>query len=778
MIIKNDRLCFDADGILTLPLNNGLSLVVNGSNRLQSASCKEAWDDTLVFHDDSGFLTVKSEDVQVLSVLQDDDMDPGRCDVSIAKITCTYKPDDTIAIDRLSVSFDFACDDPKLKGEAASSFHWIPNIKMKPEHIAGHHTFRSPAVIVTAGGFGAALIPDLVSIAEKLDIGRYLDLRFDAHAPELTVQASGSPRLEYGICSNAPDGHVYYKADGRKTVVDVSGVDLIFYLLLMKNVPVHRVPGLVATFLWDRFGRLYETSLLPQTVPFARYALYGNTMALHHLWQQGPARDTGGIVLSTFRRRDGVARGREYADDIWFHCWFNNMRTAMELAEFGFILDNKLWVDKAFEIARCLVGSPQHDGIFPTIYAPHDGGWVASSQQGGGRLLYSLPDCAWASLWLRKFINEYGEVEGAENFLPGFRHFLYRHQNENGGFPCWVHKDTLEHDERLENTSAGALPVWFLCEELLSGAVPLEERDKAIKAVIRGADHLIDNPIREVRFEDFELYYSCSGKPLGYFDKYTRLYGQNTLAIQWCAESLRAVYQISGNKKYLDAGLFCLGLLSLYQQVWNTPYLDFYTFGGFGVMNTDGEWNDARQAQFAETFMNYYDLTGRPEFLKRAVAATRAGFALMAIEENKEICPRNYAGSPTQRDLHGGSAENYGHGGRNERSGTSGFHWGTGSALVTAARIKKRYGDLLIDWDAREAFGIDGIAVKQSIFESQAVGLIIETLSDINEFCIRIKNSRPEKGNLRLEISIPGFVVDFVDFIDDNYYIAKRTPGI
>ena len=56
-------------------------------------------------------------------------------------------------------------------------------------------------------------------------------------------------------------------------------------------------------------------------------------------------------------------------------------------------------------------------------------------------------------------------------------------------------------------------------------------------------------------------------------------------------------------------------------------------------MNTDAEWNDARQAQFAETLANFYDLTGNIEYLERAVAASRASFAFMVIDENKDVAP-------------------------------------------------------------------------------------------------------------------------------------------
>jgi len=427
---------------------------------------------------------------------------------------------------------------------------------------------------------------------------------------------------------------------------------------------------------------------------------------LERLWQQGPEGDTGGVVLSTYKQADGIFRGREYADDIWFHTWFNNMRTAMELAAFGHF-------EKASSIAKCLVSAPRERGLFPTIYAPHDGGWVASSQHGGGKNLYSLPDCAWSAIWLRKFITEYGSVDGAEAFLADFTAQLPGYQNDSGGFPCWITTGTFVHDARLNDSASSALPLWFLGEELLAGAVPENKRTAIEKAVASGADFIISHVIGKQKFEDYELYYSCSPKPLDFYDDITCMYGQNTLAIQWCAECLRVAYQLTKDPKYLENGLYCLYLLSLYQQAWDSPYLNFYTFGGFGVMNTDGEWNDARQAQFAETLMNYYDLTGDFRLIKRAVAAARASLALVVMDEYKDICPQNYRDMGDGLNIRGASAENYGHDGYNHRSGISGFHWGTGSALVAAARIKSRYGDILVDAQSGQAIGIDGIVVKE-----------------------------------------------------------------
>jgi hypothetical protein len=161
--------------------------------------------------------------------------------------------------------------------------------------------------------------------------------------------------------------------------------------------------------------------------------------------------------------------------------------------------------------------------------------------------------------------------------------------------------------------------------------------------------------------------------------------------------------------------------------VWSPPYLDMKGFGGYGAMNTDGEWNDARQAQFAETNANYFDITGERAYLERAVAAARAGFTLVVMDENKSVAPRNYRGTPINFEVHGASAENYGHSGWNTRSYQSGFHWGTGSALTTAAILTARYGGLYVDPARKLALGIDGATVLAEQW-SPVIELRVDTL--------------------------------------------------
>ena len=454
------------------------------------------------------------------------------------------------------------------------------------------------------------------------------------------------------------------------------------------------------------------TGVAPQTAPFATIAGYGYDMALRDLWVDGPVPGSGGITLTTYVDEKTQYRGRSHPRDLWFHAWFNNMHTAYGLYQWGQRLERPVWKERAMAVARLLTLAPREAGLFATVYVPGEKRWDLSGQ-GGGPEVYHLADNAWAALWLLRFDEECARVEGADSLLRELASRLLAVQRADGSFPARLKRGTLAPEEALDRTAEGALPLWFLGEMMLRGRLPAGERERAADALRRGLDFLRTNIVEPQRFEDFEVIYSCSRKEPGYFDPSTQLYAQGTLALQWCAEAFRVGYLAGKRDQDLRDGRFCLNLMNQYQQVWSPPYLDLDAFGGYGVMNTDAEWNDARQAQFAVTNANYFDVTGDRAYLERAVAAARGSFTLVVMDENKSVAPRNYQGSGINYEVHGASAENYGHGGWNSRSHQSGFHWGTGSALTAAAILTERYGDLYVDSGRQWALGIDGNSVTR-----------------------------------------------------------------
>jgi hypothetical protein len=657
----------------------------------------------------------------------------------VYRVEWQFKPEVAQPGGRLSVRLRFQPDRPDLWVPARREFHWIPNIKQQPDHVASDHVFRSPAAVLTAGGTGIALIPDLDQLARHRPVSQYLDMRFpDGEAPY----------VEFGYAGTEPDGHTYYKLSGRWSRWEfVEPVILTAFLITGENTTGPEFVARVSSFLWDMYGHGRVQRAEPQTAPFATVANYGYDMALRDLWVKGPEPGTGGITLTTYLDPKTHYRGRDYPRDLWFHSWFNNMRTAYGLYQWGKRLNRRDWTEKAVSVARLLVLSPKESGLFSTIYIPEQRRWQ-SSGQGGGPTVYHLPDNAWSAIWLLRFQQECEPIPGAGEMLHEFAMRLLSLQHPDGGFPARVETSSLKTDTALDGTAEGAMSLWFLGEMVLRNRLTGAEREEAVAAIQRGLDFLHTNAVGPQRFEDFELTFSCSPKPLGYFDPVTQLFAQGTLALQWSAEAFRVGYLVEHRDQDLKDGLFCLDLLNQYQQVWNPPYLDFDGFGGYGVMNTDGEWNDARQAQFAETNANYFDLTGDRRCLERAVAAARAAFTLVVMDENKPVAPRNYRGTPINYEVHGASAENYGHSGWNARSYQSGFHWGTGSALTTAVILTGRYGDLYVDPVKQLALGIDGVAAAAAHWGPE-IDLQVQALPQVERFNVKSASG----AELRLRVN-------------------------
>jgi hypothetical protein len=347
-------------------------------------------------------------------------------------------------------------------------------------------------------------------------------------------------------------------------------------------------------------------------------------------------------------------------------------------------LNRQEWQQKAVQITNLFISVPKDRGWFPTIYNSQADNWIASSQQRGS--VYHLPDNLWSAYWLMRFNDELHPVPGTDSFLLSLTQALLKTQNADGSFPTMINAKTLATDDVLNGTASSAMATWYLEELMLSNKVPKGVRSAYREAIIKSLQFLSREVLPLQKFEDFESYFSCSRKPMHYYDSTTHLFNQNTLSMQWCAQAYLKAHALFKTKQWLKEGEYCLNILSLYQQVWNPPFINFYAFGGFGVQNTDAEWNDARQAQFAETYLQFYEVTKNKEYLERAIAACRASFALMVLPGNSAVCPNNYEGVAINGELWPGTmAENYGHDGYDRRSYQSGFHWGTGSALTTAA---------------------------------------------------------------------------------------------
>ncbi len=657
--------------------------------------------------DSSTNITVKYASV-VDSLKSDIPVDLNSLDISkieegLYYVTATITPAKAGKAGNIDLETDLVLNTPADMQVAKNSFHWLPNLKGANGNIVAQHVFRSPCIIQSVGTVSVALMPDIELLSKNSVAPYYLDLTYTGTAIQ----------MHYGISLYKVKGHIYYAKDAGSFNFS-QPLKMAFYVMVGHQNNATAFLKKVNRFLWYTWASKYTTSLLSQTLPFKSYADTGYNMALRDYWVSA-GDNKGGITLSTFY--DTITKkfiGRYYKNDLWFQSWFNNIRTACGLYYWGRQGGNKEWQQKAVQCVNLLLDAPREHGWFPTIYNTEAKQWIASGQ-GGGEGLYHVPDNVWAAYWLMRFTSEQAKVGGAEELITGLGTAVLNIQQADGSFPERIDVATHKPDAVLQSTASSAISTWYLEELLLRKKIHSDDIKIYTDAVKRSLAFLSAKVLPHQKFEDFEVYLSCSPKPfMPYYDSSVAMYAQNTLSIQWCAEAYLKAWQLFNDKQYLQQGEYCLNILSLYQQVWSPPFIGFYAFGGFGAQNSDAEWSDARQAQFAETYLNYYFATNNKEYLERAVAACRASFTLMVIDANKNVSPFTYQGKqPYEIPIPGNMPENYGHSGFDSPSGQSGFHWGTGSALTTAAVFKQRLGDVFIDKKNETAIGVDGVVIEK-----------------------------------------------------------------
>ncbi|MBN2174887.1 MAG: hypothetical protein JW731_12195 [Bacteroidales bacterium] len=274
---------------------------------------------------------------------------------------------------------------------------------------------------------------------------------------------------------------------------------------------------------------------------------------------------------------------------------------------------------------------------------------------------------------------------------------LLEKQTDDGFFPGWLDKETLEPKQHLNKSPESAVSATFLFN-----LYKITKNEKYMFPALKCMDGIIDSIIRQGRWEDFETYWSCSRygteELVGKKVERNNQYKQNTLSIFWTAESLLECYELTGEEKYLKYGERTLDELLMYQASWQPLYIYIRAIGGFGVMNSDGEWNDSRQSLFAELILKYGKLLNRSEYIERGIAALYASFEMMYCPENPEtkeqwekVWPFFGPGD------YGFMMENYGHGGVTSKDGIgigefTIYDWGNGAAAEAYNRIVDHFG--------------------------------------------------------------------------------------
>jgi len=611
-----------------------------------------------------------------------------------AHVTYAYRTGGSVVLDGFWSTYSFTPAGKRFKEYRPLDFVWTPQLRPEGEQIIADHTFRSPALMMQKDGYFAALVPVLSDVD-----GRGRRIRT---AADLEVETADRPFFSIGLQNWIAEPyarrntHVFYDApDSLAPLLGDTTVTMNYLLFLRSDAPKREGYREVVRYHWATSGEAWmQRATSPQVEPFSAYIQKAWYQFVPQVALDTQYRGTPVTLLRQARLAWSNQLPKSADNDSWFNVWFNALRTAYGMFLHGKAVRDEHLMRQARQVLNLALLAPQQRGIAPSIfYLDSAGGhWVADHAWGGidGGRDFAMFHNAWTCYWLLQWIDLVPERKPQIlRYTMSFADFLLRNQHRNGVIPSWYDPETLKPVETFRDENAETAGAALFLAEFAA-------RTKQSRYAV-GAEHamqyIFTHVLPERKWFDFETFFSCSRKPVGFYDSFTQQNPQNTLSMHQAAEACYALYRLTGKNMYKDRGTAIMDYLCLYQQVWSPRWLSKELFGGFGVQNTDAEWSDSRQGYFAVTLMKYYELTGQKEYFERGVAALRAMFSLFE--------------SPTSPR----TAENYGHSGSDRPAGVTGLHWGTGSSVVSIHLITRQYGDAYVDVKGKWGVGIDGCRI-------------------------------------------------------------------
>ncbi|UVI33379.1 hypothetical protein [Paenibacillus spongiae] len=576
---------------------------------------------------------------------------------------------------------------------------WKPHLSPSEGMTIGDKVFRSPAIVLEDAARLAALIPDLDHMEKNRIIPHVMDYVQDRHA------------LLYGCSDYTEKGHVYYELTPVPRSLPDNADQLVmkFYFMEWKKCPsVTRDLRPVEQALWALYGGpRMEVVGLPELRELETYASHTYAWAFDRwkdvTWQQFELNGTqvGGVVfIVKATQKPGLGQENVWREpkSLWNQAWFCSLRSAYGYYLWGRNRGRPDWMDKALLALEFALQAPQTDGLFPGYYEAGEdqswdrGQWIMSPPRRppGHADFVHLPDSSWTCCWLLKWYRDLKRDRRILDYVEAYVNRLLTLQSENGSFPSWVRPVSGEVSPYLQESPECSLHLMLLC--LWNEIRP---NRTVLQAAERTASFISERILLTGRWEDFETYWSCAsqweGKQHGELDRRSGLYNQCTFGMYWTAEGFKELYRATSNPVYLNEGERVLAELSLYQQLWEPPYFPVPTLGGFGVMNSDDEWNDARQSLFALTYFDYYALTGNWSYRARGAWAMKASFYMMYCPENPVVKRMFEKVHPHFDEAdYGFHMENYNH---HDGTAVDGigeftiFDWGNGAAAASLAEL-------------------------------------------------------------------------------------------
>lgn len=605
----------------------------------------------------------------------------------------------------------------RLKLDGQPSFFWAPHLTPGPEYIADQHIFRCPAMMAADESHLTAVWPDLDTLKTASDRW-YMDL--DAKNGRMTLGVSDA-EVPVHVLFRRKKGHIFAAGEFR----------FAFWIYQSRRREDLQNPFRpVLDFYWKRMGEPLFDAGHPDHRSLRTYCErtyhWAFTSWKDTVWQafeiDGDAVGAPAFIVNVTQspHYPGTPTWRETLS-VWNQAWFSSLRSASGLYRYAQEFGRPDLAEKARLTKELALHMPQTaDGLFYSVVATEmhprktasgtvweSAGWdtrfFGNSNRNPrtgdiARSPFHILDMSITATYMLRWHRDLESDERLLSYAKRYADGLLRLQRKDGFFPAWI---TLEGEvlEELQISPETSASVIFLAELY---ALTGEERFR--DAAQRGMNAVLREIVPEGRWEDFETYWSCSrfgGEYLGRKIPRNGMYKQCNFSMYWTAEALFILYRQIGDKAYLRSGRRVLDELLMTQAIWQPPYMKVPVFGGFGVMNADGEWLDARQSLFAGLIVEYGLALKEEEYVKRGIAALRASFVMMVCPENPQVMSEWKKRWPffAEEDI-GFMMENYGHDGiMNEAYSGIGeftiYDWGNGAASEAVMRMMQTHGNLL-----------------------------------------------------------------------------------
>jgi hypothetical protein len=593
---------------------------------------------------------------------------------------------------------------------------WTPHQTPLPEMVIGDAVFRSPAIVLQKGARTVALIPNLKILASHRTAPTAMTL--DAETREMAYGC-----IPYRLSRNTY--YVHYDTD----TVDLSSILCYSYFIYYQNDcrPKEGIRRLVHR-VWRLYAESRAVETVSQQVPLEEYCSKIAREARQY-WMKGIST---GSVTSELELNAAPAQSAEEQNGPFVLC--NDVQSCAVHSAYGLALyalrtKNTECARKARDVIAFTLQAPQVDGLFPVVFrydgnpAWHMGGIAGPEAK---ESLCRLTNCSWTAYWLCRWYRDVEQDPVLLSRVTAYAHRILSLQKHGGHIPAWVHPDSGKTVRICAKTAEVAVHSLFFNELY---AVTGDEE------YLRGARRTINFVIREIaaegRWENTETYYGHSPawkekKPFRR-DPRQHTYSSHARAMWWTAEALIHLYRTAGTARYLSVGQRVLDELSFYQQLWDPPWFDIPCFGGFGLTNTDGHWNDAIQSSCATTYLDYYRACGLTEYFYRGITALRAAYYLLNAENSGSgafLASHCYLTSPAMPRT-GYDTETI-------------FDKAAGPALCAGELVHREYGDLYVDTRRKQAFGINGIQLNHC--QADLAGLAVsgcEVLGHARDITVR-----------------------------------------